>query len=602
MRVPNLLKRVILLCILVGFVDKFLEAKEGAMGTITDKCNLASCKISFPAKPQESKADNIAKDFTLKDILGKGYFLQMFRGKVILLHFEATWCGGCQCQAKNIEGVWKRYKSKGVQILSIYSGEGISAVVDYRKHYGITYPQLIDPSYRISREYEAHIVPYTIIIDQNMKVRYKCGLVGFFSPLRLIDELFLWWMAQKKTLPGEEISLPKEQPEIKGKEEIGIIEITKGAGLNEFSTTLTDNSGNVWVVWCEKKDERGNIYARYYNGEVLSEKMDVSGDKGDNYQPRISLDSSGNVWIAWASNREGNYNIYARYYDGENWSEIIKVTSDKKDEMHPVIACDNTNRIWFAWYRWTPMSLLLFRERGRHVFAKYYDNKSGVWSKETLITQDFSKWDHHSDPEITVDNQGKIWLSWTTNYHPECYKPPKRQKCDGPSIFAKCYDDDNWGTPTVVSIDTQGQHSRNNYYSKITADNSGGIWIVWEGASKDFKKRNIYVKYYKDGKWSEVIPVSSYEGVESSPIIRLDRENNPWVLWKRDVDGRWDIYGSYYQNSKWTSPFPVISSSDDVNSYGLAVDKMGKIYVVWSSYDEYGNSNVYIKSILRGEK
>jgi len=54
-----------------------------------------------------------------KDIDGRNVTLKQYRGKVLLIDFWATWCPPCRAELPNMVDVYKKYKSKGFDVLSI---------------------------------------------------------------------------------------------------------------------------------------------------------------------------------------------------------------------------------------------------------------------------------------------------------------------------------------------------------------------------------------------------------------------------------------------------------------------------------------------------
>src|SRR5207247_1270815 len=46
-----------------------------------------------------------APDFTLRDLTGGSRSLSQFRGKKVLLHFFATWCGVCRAELPSLRGL-----------------------------------------------------------------------------------------------------------------------------------------------------------------------------------------------------------------------------------------------------------------------------------------------------------------------------------------------------------------------------------------------------------------------------------------------------------------------------------------------------------------
>ena len=56
----------------------------------------AADQTTVRAALQPENQRKLAPEFTLKDAKGKTVKLKNYRGKVLLLDFWATWCGGCK--------------------------------------------------------------------------------------------------------------------------------------------------------------------------------------------------------------------------------------------------------------------------------------------------------------------------------------------------------------------------------------------------------------------------------------------------------------------------------------------------------------------------
>ncbi len=50
---------------------------------------------------------------------GKAFDLSSLKGKVVVLHFWATWCPACRDEMPALEAVWRKTHSKGVEVLAI---------------------------------------------------------------------------------------------------------------------------------------------------------------------------------------------------------------------------------------------------------------------------------------------------------------------------------------------------------------------------------------------------------------------------------------------------------------------------------------------------
>ena len=58
-------------------------------------------------------------DFTVTGIKGDSIRLSSLKGKVLILDFWASWCAPCRFANKHLVKLYSKYKSKGLEILSV---------------------------------------------------------------------------------------------------------------------------------------------------------------------------------------------------------------------------------------------------------------------------------------------------------------------------------------------------------------------------------------------------------------------------------------------------------------------------------------------------
>ena len=58
-------------------------------------------------------------DFTVTDLQGDSIKLSSLKGKVLILDFWASWCGPCRFANRQLARIYNKYKSKGLEILSV---------------------------------------------------------------------------------------------------------------------------------------------------------------------------------------------------------------------------------------------------------------------------------------------------------------------------------------------------------------------------------------------------------------------------------------------------------------------------------------------------
>lgn len=138
---------------------------------------------------------------------GKGYrSLKDLRGKVVMIDFWATWCGGCIAAFPQVAKVQERYAGSPVEIIALTSLQG-SQVVDGKKidttddpnrEYEMTYAfakqREVEWAVAFSKqnvvnpEYGIRSIPHVALIDAEGKLRYSGGF-SQSKAIELIDEL-----------------------------------------------------------------------------------------------------------------------------------------------------------------------------------------------------------------------------------------------------------------------------------------------------------------------------------------------------------------------------------------------------------------------------
>jgi cytochrome c biogenesis protein CcmG/thiol:disulfide interchange protein DsbE len=115
-----------------------------------------------------------APDFTLTDLMGNELMLSDYQGKVVFMNFWATWCPPCRAEIPGFVEAYQEYKDDGMEIIGISVDRvGKDKVLDFARAFNINYPVAIFTS-KIIRDYEpGRMIPTTIIIDKNGRIRHK---------------------------------------------------------------------------------------------------------------------------------------------------------------------------------------------------------------------------------------------------------------------------------------------------------------------------------------------------------------------------------------------------------------------------------------------
>jgi thiol-disulfide isomerase/thioredoxin len=113
-----------------------------------------------------------APDLTLP--LGPGrpaVKLADLKGKVVVLDFWATWCGPCRMSIPDLEKLYEKYHSKGLEVYGISVDENKAPVPQAVKDLGMTYPIVMAsdvPGIRDQLSFNA--IPQVYVIDQKGRI------------------------------------------------------------------------------------------------------------------------------------------------------------------------------------------------------------------------------------------------------------------------------------------------------------------------------------------------------------------------------------------------------------------------------------------------
>jgi peroxiredoxin len=117
---------------------------------------------------------DLAPEFRLQKMDGSFVSLSELRGKVVMVHFWATWCPPCVEEIPTLDRLHHSLIGKDFEMLAVSVDEGgTEAVTPFIQKNRLDVPVLFDPGRDVAGQYGTYKFPETYIIDRQGVVRYK---------------------------------------------------------------------------------------------------------------------------------------------------------------------------------------------------------------------------------------------------------------------------------------------------------------------------------------------------------------------------------------------------------------------------------------------
>lgn len=141
----------------------------------------------FADTPQYARVGEPAPPFTLPTLNGSTMSLSSCRGRILVLHFGASWCPFCRAEDPHLEALYQEYKDRGVDVIVIDVKEPEHLAIRWIKRANYSFPMLLDEDGAVAASYmppgelpdlprDEAMVASNLLIDRN-------GVVRFFSLL-----------------------------------------------------------------------------------------------------------------------------------------------------------------------------------------------------------------------------------------------------------------------------------------------------------------------------------------------------------------------------------------------------------------------------------
>jgi thiol-disulfide isomerase/thioredoxin len=149
-------------CLTVGFL--FVALCVLAAQTAADDSKPGAMLVGV-----ESPAASL---FALPSLDGPAHELAALRGRVVLVHFFATWCEPCRAEMASLRQLQSRLAGRPFAIVPISVAEADGAVRRFFADEPSPFAILLDRDRSVAKTWNIHILPSTVVLDGGLKPRF----------------------------------------------------------------------------------------------------------------------------------------------------------------------------------------------------------------------------------------------------------------------------------------------------------------------------------------------------------------------------------------------------------------------------------------------
>ena len=126
----------------------------------------------WEARRLSPSRNSVQSLFSLPSLDGPTHELARLRGRVVLVHFFATWCEPCRAEMASLKQLQSRLYGRPFVIVPISVAEADGAVRRFFAGDLLPFAILLDRDRSVARAWNIHTLPSTVVLDHGLKSRF----------------------------------------------------------------------------------------------------------------------------------------------------------------------------------------------------------------------------------------------------------------------------------------------------------------------------------------------------------------------------------------------------------------------------------------------
>jgi peroxiredoxin len=127
---------------------------------------------SFPTPAWAVGEGTLAPEIALKDRAGKAIKVADLKGRVVLVDFWASWCAPCRDELPVLEGLYKKYREKGLVIVGVGLDRELDKLTKFLRASPLSFPVVHDDKGAVADRYGPPKMPSSYLVDKRGVIRH----------------------------------------------------------------------------------------------------------------------------------------------------------------------------------------------------------------------------------------------------------------------------------------------------------------------------------------------------------------------------------------------------------------------------------------------